>query len=347
MLAMEVVVMNDQLRNSYDVVVAGGGAAGLNGALMLARSRRSVAVIDAGTPRNAPAAGVHGLLARDGMPPAELLERGRAEVRRYGGQVMPGEIRDVSRDGGGFAVTLADGRAVSARRLLVATGLADELPDIPGLRARWGRDVVHCPYCHGWEVRDQAIGVLATGPMSVHQALLFRQLSDDIVFFSHTSAPPAGEEAERLAAWGVTVVTGEVAALEIAGDRLTGVRLANGTVISREAVAVAAPMVARAGFLAGLGLRPVPHPSGAGEHIPADPAGRTQVPGVWVAGNVTDLAAQVGAAAAAGAMAGAQINWDLVAEETDLAVAARRDPFSARTEARVADLVAGDRRHGL
>ncbi len=338
--------MTDQLRDSYDVVVAGGGAAGLNGALMLARSRRTVVVIDAGDPRNAPAAGVHGLLARDGMPPAELLERGRAEVRRYGGQVVPGEIQDVTRDGGGFAVTLAGGRTVSARRLLVATGLADELPDIPGLRARWGRDVVHCPYCHGWEVRDQAIGVLATGPRSVHQALLFRQLSNDVVFFSRASVPD-GEEAEQLAARGITVVTGEVAALEITGDRLTGVRLADGRVVSRDAVAVAPPMTARAGFLAGLGLRPVPHPSGAGEHIPADPAGRTEVPGVWAAGNVTDLAAQVGAAAAAGAMAGAQINADLVAEETRLAVAAYRDPFSARTEAQVSELVTGDRRRGL
>ena len=339
--------MTDQLRDSYDVVVAGGGAAGLNGALMLARSQRTVVVIDAGDPRNAPAAGVHGLLARDGMPPAELLNRGRAEVRRYGGQVVRGEIQDVARDGGGFAVTLADGRTVRPRRLLIATGLADELPDIPGLRARWGRDVVHCPYCHGWEVRDQAIGVLATGPMSVHQALLFRQLSDDVVFFSRALAPPAGEEAERLAARGITVVTGEVASLEIAGDRLIGVRLASGTVTRRDAVAVSPRMIARAGFLGGLGLRPAEHPSGAGEHIPADPAGRTEVPGVWVAGNVTDLAAQVGTAAAAGAMAGAQINANLVAEETRLAVAAYRDPFSARTEAQVSELVTGDRRHGL
>ena len=339
--------MNDQLRDSYDVVVAGGGAAGLNGALMLARSRREVVVIDAGDPRNAPAAGVHGLLARDGMPPAELLDRGRAEVRRYGGQVVSGEIQDATRDGDGFAVTLADGRIVSARRLLIATGLADELPDIPGLRGRWARDVVHCPYCHGWEVRDQAIGVLATGPMSVHQALLFWQLSDDVVFFAHTMAPPADEDAERLAARGITVVDGEVASLEITADRLTGVRLRDGRVVSRDALAVSPRMAARAGFLAGLGLRPAPHPSGMGEHIPADPASRTEVPGVWVAGNVTDLAAQVGTAVAAGALAGAQINADLVAEETRLAVAAYRDPFSARTEAQVSELVTGDRRHGL
>jgi thioredoxin reductase len=264
-------------------------------------------------------------LSQDGIRPGELLERGRDEVRRYGGQVVPGEVSMVTREEGGFAVTLATGRAVRARRLLVATGLADELPDIPGLRARWGRDVVHCPYCHGWEVRDQAIGVLACGPLSVHQALLFRQLSADVMVFTHTSPPLDGEAAEQLAARGITVVAGEVAALEIAGDRLAGVRLGDGQVISRQALAVSPRMVARAGFLAGLGLRPVPHPSGAGEHIPADATGQTGVAGVWVAGNVTDLAAQVGGAAAAGALAGARINADLVAEETRQAVATRPD----------------------
>ncbi|GII61540.1 oxidoreductase [Sphaerisporangium krabiense] len=316
--------MTDLRRDGYDVVVAGGGAAGLNGALMLARARRSVVVIDAGAPRNAPAEGVHGLLGREGMPPAELLERGREEVRRYGGQVVSGEIRAVTRDGDGLAVTLADGRVTRARRLLVATGLVDELPDVPGLRDRWGRDVLHCPYCHGWEVRDRAIGVLGGGPMSVHQALLFRQWSDDVTFFSHTG-PPAGEDAEKLAARGIRVVDGEVASLEVTGDRLTGVRLSDGTVVAREALAVSSRMVARAGFLAALGLRPQEHPSGAGEHIPCDATGRTEAPGVWVAGNATDLTAQVGTSAAAGALAAAHINADLVAEETTRAVAAHRE----------------------
>ncbi len=330
----------------YDVVVVGGGAAGLNGALMLARSRRSVVVVDAGRPRNAPADGVHGLLAREGTPPAELLARGREEVLGYGGEILSGEVADVARDGVRFVVTLTDGRALSGRRLLVTTGLVDELPDIPGLREQWGKHVVHCPYCHGWEVRDQAIGVLATGPMSVHQAQMFRQLSDDVTFFSHTT-PPSAEQAEELAARGIRVVAGAVAGIEIDGDRITGVRMADGTVVARNTVAVASRMVARAGFLAGLGLLPVPHPSGMGEHLPADPTGRTDVPGVWVAGNVTDLSAQVGPSAAAGANAGAQINADLIAEETRAAVAAYRDPFSPASEARVAELVLGDRRHGL
>ena len=306
------------------MVVVGGGAAGLNGALMLARARRAVVVVDAGAPRNAPAEGVHGLLGREGMDPAELLERGRAEVRGYGGHVVPGEVASVTPDGDGFVVALADGRTARARRVLVTTGLVDELPDVPGVRERWGRDVLHCPYCHGWEFRDRAIGVVATGPLSAHQALLFRQWSADVTFFTHDRPAPTGDEAEQLAARDIRVVTGEVTSLEVDADRLTGVRLADGTVVPREAVVVAPRMVARAGFLAALGLRAAEHPSGGGEYIPADPAGRTDVPGVWVAGNVTDLSAQVGAAAAAGAFTAAQINADLVAEETRRAVAVRR-----------------------
>jgi thioredoxin reductase len=318
----------DDLLDSYEVVVVGGGAAGLNGALMLARSRRSVVVVDAGAPRNRPAAGVHGLLGHDGIPPGELIERGRAEVRRYGGHVVTGAVTTAARDGDRFVVALGDGRSTRARRLLVASGLVDELPDVPGVRERWGRDVVHCPYCHGWEVRDRAVGVLSSGPMSVHQALLFRQLSPDVVCLSHT-APPDDEQAEQLAARGIRVVDGEVASLEVVEDRLTGVRFRDGTVIERDALVIAPRMVARAGFLADLGLRATEHPSGLGEHLPADPTGRTDVPGVWAAGNVTDLSAQVGASAAAGAFAAAQINADLVAEETRAAVESWRSVASA------------------
>jgi thioredoxin reductase len=317
---------DDELAAAYDVVVAGGGVAGLSGALVLGRSRRRVAVIDAGSPRNAPAAGVHNFLTRDGEDPRTLLAQGRAEVRRYGTQVVAGEITTVGQENTGFTVTLADGRTTRARRLLVTTGLADDLPDLPGLRERWGRDVVHCPYCHGWEFRDQAIGVLATGPMSVHQALLFRQLSPAVTYFTHTVPAPSDEEAEQLAARGITVLPGPVAALEADHDRLTGVRLAGGPVVPVRAVAVSPRMVARGGILATLGLKPAEHPSGMGEYIAADPTGRTEVPGVWVAGNVADIAATVPASVASGTLAGAHLNADLIAEETGRAVAARRGP---------------------
>ncbi|SDD08484.1 NAD(P)/FAD-dependent oxidoreductase [Glycomyces harbinensis] len=316
--------MTDELKDRYDVVVIGGGAAGLNGALMLARARRSVAVIDAGEPRNAPAAGVHGLLGREGMPPSELLELGRAEVRQYGGHVVSGTVGGAKRSEEGFTVSIGDGREVAARRLLVTTGLVDRLPEIEGLRERWGKDVVHCPYCHGWEVRDQAIGVVATGPMSVHGALLFRQWTADLVLFTHDQPRPSAEELEKLEARGVRIVDGVIERVEVEGDRIAGVRLASGELVERAVLAAGSRMEARAGFLEDLGLTPVEHASGMGVHLNADPFGRTDVEGVWAAGNVTDLAAQVGNAAAAGAMAGAQINADLVTEETAAAIEAYR-----------------------
>jgi thioredoxin reductase len=237
--------------------------------------------------------------------------------------VVHGDVTTATRDGDGFVVALADGRSITARRILVTTGLVDELPDIPGVRERWGRDVLHCPYCHGWEVRDQRIGVLATGPRSVNQALLFRQLSDRVSYFTN-AVPLTDEEAEQFDARGIAVIDERISALEVMDDRLTGVRLDDGTVIGVDAFALMPHMVARAGFLVDLGLRLVPHPSGIGDHIPVDATGRTTVPGVWAAGNVTDIAAQVGTSAAAGAFAAQQINADLVAEDTTAALARYR-----------------------
>jgi thioredoxin reductase len=310
----------------YDVVVIGGGAAGLSGALALARARRSVLVVDSGEPRNAPAGHVHNYLAREGTPPAELLATGRDEVTRYGGEIVTGRVQAAARDGAGFSVTLADGGTVRARRLLVTTGLVDELPDLPGLAERWGRDVLHCPYCHGWEVRDRRIGVLATGPMATHQAELWRQWSPRVTLLVHSVRPDA-EQAERLAARGITIVDGPVAGLEVAGDKLTGVRLASGEVVALDALVVAPRFTARAEVLASLGLRPVDVEMGGhviGSQVPAEATGATAVPGVWVAGNVADVRAQVILAAAAGLTAGAAINADLVEEETRAAVEARR-----------------------
>ncbi|GAA3740521.1 thioredoxin reductase [Spinactinospora alkalitolerans] len=335
----------------YDVVVVGGGAAGLSGALTLARARRSVLVVDAGRPRNAPAAHAHGYLTRDGAAPLEILAAGRAEVTGYGGEIVEGSAVAAERlDTGGFRVVLDDGSAVAADRLLVTTGLVDEPPPVPGVAERWGREVLHCPYCHGWEVRDQAIGVLATGPLAVHAALLWRQWSEDVALFSHTAPEFGDDDYERLAARGVAVVDGEVTGLEVTDDRLTGVRLAGGRVIPRQAVVVAPRFTARVGVLAGLGLEATEQEMAGhviGSHIAADPSGATEVAGVWVAGNVANLTDQVIGAAAAGVRAAAAINADLVAEETRRAVADRSAPFSARMERETCERVLADRRHGL
>jgi thioredoxin reductase len=310
---------------NYDVVVVGGGAAGLSGAVALARSRRSVLVVDAGDPRNAPAGHVHNFLSRDGTPPSELYAAGRAEVRRYGGRVETGRVTALARDGERFGVQIDaqsgaqnGDRTVTARRLLVATGLRDVLPDVPGLAARWGIDVLHCPYCHGWEVRDQRIGILATGPAAVHQALLFQQLSPHVTLLQHTGPAPDGEQRALLETLGVAIADGEVDQVEADASGLTGVVLAGRGHLALDAVVVAPRMEARAGLLEPLGLKPVEillgdHPIGT--RIEADRTGATAVPGVWVAGNLSDPQAQVVSAAAAGLMAGATINFDLVLDD--------------------------------
>ena len=318
---------------SYDVVVVGGGAAGLAGAVALARSRRSVLVVDAGDPRNAPASHVHNFLSRDGTPPAEIYAVGRQEVARYGGRVETGRVTALSRSGERFAVQIG-GRAVTARRLLVATGVRDELPPVPGLAERWGVDVLHCPYCHGWEVRGQRIGILATGPGAMHQALLFRQLSQHVTVLAHTGPELSGEQREQLGALGIPVIEGAVTQVEASDGALTGVRLADGTRVSLDALIVAPRMTARAELLAPLGLAPSEVTMGGqviGTQIEADPSGATSVPGVWVAGNLAAINAQVISAAAAGLTAGAVINADLAAEDAEHAVDAyRREHAHAR-----------------
>ncbi|MFF0298421.1 FAD-dependent oxidoreductase [Kitasatospora sp. NPDC004614] len=314
----------------HDVLVVGGGAAGLSGALVLARARRSVLVVDAGRPRNAPAEGTHGLLGQEGVPPTELLARGRSEVASYGGEFHDAEVRGITRQpDGAFRAELSDGSAVHARRVLLATGTTDVLPELPGLAERWGRQVLHCPYCHGWEVRDRRIAVLATDPaVAVHQALLWRQWSSDVTLLAHNAGPFTEQQRRELAARGITVHTGEAVAVlpENEGDALTGVRLADGTVIDCDALGVATGLTVQAPFLAGLGLTPtalVRDGVKLGERLATtDPSGATEAPGVWAAGNLTDPMAQVAVAAADGLRAAIAINADLIAEETRLAVEA-------------------------
>jgi thioredoxin reductase len=276
-----------------------------------------VLVVDAGDPRNAPAGHVHNFLSRDGTPPSGLYAAGRVEVTRYGGRVETARVTALGRDGERFGVQIG-GRAVAARRLLVATGLRDVLPDVPGLAARWGIDVLHCPYCHGWEVRDQRIGILATGPAAVHQALLFQQLSPHVTLLRHTGPEPDAGQRAQLAALGVAIAEGEVERIEAGPDGLTGVVLAGRGHLDLDAVVVAPRVEARAELLEPLGLKPAEvligeHP--VGTRIEADRTGATAVPGVWVAGNITDPQAQVIAAAAAGLSAGAAINLDLILDE--------------------------------
>lgn len=305
------------MTENRDVVVVGGGAAGLSAALVLGRAMRRTLVVDAGEPRNAPSAHLQGYLTRDGMSPAEFLAVGRAEIARYGVELVRDRAVDARGDAAGFTVELASGRSLRARQLVIATGLADELPAVPGPAERFGRDVVHCPYCHGWEVRDLPTGVLVTSPLSAHQALMVTQWSKDVRLFLHelSESELAAEDLRRLATAGVTLVPGRVGELVVADDRLTGVRLADGTVHEREVLYAAPRAVPRNDLLVRLGAQLRETPFGAYPVI--DERGLTTVPGLWAAGNASGFAEQVVNAAGRGYRAGAAINGELLFADLD------------------------------
>jgi thioredoxin reductase len=301
--------------DEYDVVVVGGGAAGLSAALVLSRARRSVLVVDAGAPRNAPAAHMHGFLSREGLPPNELLAAGRQEVAGYGGTVVADAVIDVERVGDGFELRLAGGSRVSARRLVVATGLRDVLPDVDGLQQRWARDVLHCPYCHGWEVRDRRLGVLGNASTaSVDYAQIVRQWSSDVVLFV---PPDTLTETQRteLAARRIEVVEGKVTAVAVTDDVLTAVELADGRCVARDVLFVPPRFVPHHALLETLGCD-----LDDDGWVVRDGTGRTSVPGVWVAGNVANPRAQVITAAGEGSAAAIAVNADLVADDVRAAV---------------------------
>jgi thioredoxin reductase len=303
-----------------DVIIVGAGAAGLSAALMLGRSRRRVLVLDGGAPRNAVSAHMHGVLGRDGWSPLDLVATGREEILRYGVAIESASAVSAERVDDAFAVTLSDGTVRTARRLLVAGGLRDGLPGIAGLAERWGRGVAHCPYCDGWEVRDGRIAVVATGPASVHQAQLVRQLSADVTFYAEVvelgEHDRAGLDARR-----ITVETRRIAAIESSAASIVAVRLADGTSVPTDSVFVRPRAIPADELLHQLGADSI---RGVDDHdwVVVDATGRTSVPGLWAAGNVVNPAATVPVSAAAGAGAGTAINADLVDDEVRRAMRA-------------------------
>lgn len=300
-----------------DVCVIGGSAAGLAAALQLGRQRRAVIVVDAGEARNRPAAHVHGYLTREGLPPSELTAIGREEVRSYGGEILAARANQVERVGDGrFRTHLDGGHSILARRVLAATGLVDELPDIEGLAGHWGRDVIHCPFCHGFEVRDRRIVQIVTHPMGLHTSTLFGQLSAKTTVVIHGPVEVDRSELEVLRASGAGIVNGQVSRIVTGDDgHVTAVELADGERIGADAVVVGPRFRARAGSFLALGLRPTEHPSGLGDFLSTDATGATSVPGLYAAGNVTDPSQQVLQAAADGSRVGAMISFSLAHDD--------------------------------
>ena len=321
-----------------DVAVIGGSAAGLAAALQLGRQRRSVILVDAGEPRNAPAAHMHGYLGHDGEPPSALLAAGREEVRRYGVEVLDGRVTAVNRaDDDHFRIALVGGHSITARRLLAATGLVDELPDIEGLAEHWGGDVVHCPFCHGYEVRDRHIVQLATHPMALHTAPLFRQLSARLTVVVHDDLSVNRGELDALRAGGADIIDGPVRRVVTGADgHVAAVELDGDVGIDADVVVVSPRFRVRAEPFVELGVELTPHPSGLGDVVETDATGATSVPGLYAAGNVTDPSQQVAQAAANGSRVGAMISFSLAHE--DLRGAARPSANEADWDERYGDV---------
>ena len=300
--------------NEWECVVVGGGAAGLSAALVLGRARRRTLLIDAGGQSNRAAHGIGGLLGFDGVPPAELYARGRRELERYPSvEVRDGEVRAAAA-GDGITLDLADGAGVHIRRLLLATGMRYDYPDLPGLAPLWGRSVFHCPFCHGWEVRDQPLAVLAQGERAVHMATLLRGWSDDVVLLTGGPADLSDDDRARLDIAGIPIDERKVRELDSAAGELHAVVFDDGARLPRSALLVAAELRQRSGLAAQVGVKLVATGPVSPEAVDVDPLYRTSVPGVFAAGDLCAQMPQIAAAVAAGSAAAVSVMASITEE---------------------------------
>ena len=315
----------------YDVVVAGGGSAGLSAALVLGRSRRRTLVLDGGEPRNAPSSGVHGFFTRDGMPPEELLKIGREQVEAYPSvEVRSARVTGASGENGDFEATLDDGTVVRARKLLLATGVVDELPDKPGFKEFWGRGVYHCPYCHGWEVRDRPLAVLSSGEGAAERAAFIRNWSRDLVLLTDGPANLNAEGRRTLSALDIPVREESISYLEGEPAGATGglrrIHFEDGSSLEREGLFYVPPQRQGSGLAKMLGCE-IAAMGQAPAGVKSDPTTReTTVSGVYVAGDAGNAVQSALLAAASGANAAFFVNHSLATDEIAAAVGSAGEP---------------------
>ncbi|MEM1203738.1 MAG: NAD(P)/FAD-dependent oxidoreductase [Acidobacteriota bacterium] len=286
-------------QDPYDALIVGGGPAGLSAALYLGRARKRVAVLDRGHPRHAVSQGVHNFLTRDGLPPAELRTVAWEQMAAYPSvDHRSASVKSLSRSDDRWEARLGDGAKVTARAALVATGVVDQHPEIPGFKERWGHSIHHCPFCHGWEMRDRPLALLGSNEAVGHMAPLLRNWSSDVVVLTHGGALPE-EIAATLDALGIPVATPRVERLSGPGSSLRTILLADGTPLEREGLFVIADQ-RQCDLVTDLDLQ-----LDEGGYVVVDGRGATDRPMLWAAGDLTTPAQQVVDAAAQGARAGA------------------------------------------
>jgi thioredoxin reductase len=307
----------------YDVVVVGAGVAGLSAALILGRARRRVLVVDGGTPRNAPAQHAHGFLSRDGIPPLELLRLAREELNAYPSvEVKAGEVARAGAVPRGFSLTLTDGQEIEARKLILSTGVTDVLPEIAGLAELWGHGVYHCPYCHGWEVRDKRWAVLGDAPLIFERVALFRGWASDVVVLANGASGLAASERERLAALGALLDERRITHLERLAEDEVEVSFEDGSTLAVGGVFVLPHQVQRSPLAEALGCEMEEFAPTASRYVKTDAAtGETSVRGVYAAGDMIGPQQSLILAAASGARAAYRLNHAMAVEDAEAIVA--------------------------
>lgn len=297
----------------HDVIVVGGSYAGLSAALALARARKRVLVIDAGRRRNRFVRTAHNLLGQDGRAPEAIVRDARAEVAAYPtATFIDGVAVAAAPNDTGFTVTLEDGSAHHAARLILATGVEDELPDLPGLREGWGRWVFHCPYCHGYEVAGRRLGVLAFGAEATHLARLIPEWGPT-TFLTNGAVGPTASERDALEGRGVVVEETAVAAVIDGGRGLEGVRLEDGRVIGLDALFTTVPTRLAGSLAEQLGC--AIDDTAPGPTVRVDAVGQTSVPGVYAAGDASQFDKSLAGAVASGRLAGTMAHHSLLPPE--------------------------------
>ena len=305
----------------WDVVIVGGGAAGLSAALILARARRRVLVLDGGEPRNRFAPHMHGVLSRDGYSPLDLVADGRREVRAADGVVETARVATITALEPGFELVTEAGDRIRASRVVVATGIRDSLSDIPGLAEQWGRGVVVCPYCDGYEARGKHIGVLSASLPGLHKAHMLRSYSPRVTVLSGLVGEIPAEESRALTARGIRVDDRPIARVLSEGDRVTGVEFVAGGTLALDVLFTDPDMTPIDDLLRQLGAERIETP--AGPWTATDAAQQTSVPGLYAAGNVANPSALVPVAMAEGVAAATAINAGLMLDDIAAALAAR------------------------